>query len=140
MTALSWFHMIYHRWVVPGGGPEVGGGIDQETRSELVVLARRRRARTSAFSSSRPTDWRPTRVRNPEGVLDTHFTDSTAWEFIAARLEAGEEVEVIPLRQPPGAKGYVMKIDLGADVPVLYVKLQRGSGRIIGRSFHYSEY
>ena len=73
-------------------------------------------------------------------MLDTHFTDSTAWEFIAARLEAGEEVEVIPLRQPSGAKGYVMKIDLGADVPVLYVKLQLGSGRIFGRSFHYSEY
>lgn len=141
MTALSWFHMIYRRYVVPKGGPgERGGGIDQETRKQLALLARRSGARTSAFSRSRPTDWRPATVRNPEGVLDTHFTDSTAWEFIAARLEAGEEVEVIPLRQPPGAKGYVMKIDLGADVPVLYVKLQLGSGRIIGRSFHYSEY
>lgn len=140
MTALSWFHMIYHRWVFPGGGPEVGGGIDQKTRSQLVVLARRRRARTSAFSPSRPTDWRPTRVRNPEGVLDTYFTDTTAWEFIAAKLEAGEPVEVIDLRRPQGAKGYVMKITLGADVPTLYVKLQLGSGIIFGRSFHYSEY
>lgn len=141
MTALSWFHMIYHRYVVPKSGPgERGGGIDQETRNQLALLARRSRARTSAFSRRRPTDWRPTTVRNPEGVLDTHFTDSTAWEFIATRLEASEEVEVISLRQPPGAKGYVMKIDLGAGVPALYVKLQLGSGTIIGRSFHYSEY
>ena len=91
--------------------------------------------RGRAFSRSRPTDWRPTTVRNPEGLLDTHFTDSTAWELIAARLEAGEEVEVIELRKPPGAKGYVIKIDMGADVPVLYVKLQLGAGRILGRSF-----
>lgn len=104
-----------------------------------MVLARRRRARTSAPSPSRPTDWRPGKVRNPEGLFDT-FTDPTAWEFVASRLEAGEEVEVIELRQPPGAKGYVMKIDLGAGVPTLYVKLQLGAGKIIGRSFHYSEY
>lgn len=133
--------MIYHRWIVPVDGPGPrGGGIDQETRGQLVILARRSRARTSAFSRSRPTDWRPTTVRNPDGLLDTHYTDSTAWELIAARLEAGEEVEVIELHQPPGARGYVMKIDMGADVPMLYVKLQLGAGRIIGRSFHYSEY
>lgn len=141
LTLPSWFHMICHRWIVPVDGP--GGrarGIDPETRHQLVVLARRSRARTSAFSRSRPTDWRPTTVRNPEGLLDTHFTDSTAWELVAARLEAGEEVEVIELRKPPGAKGYVIKIDMGADVPVLYVKLQLCAGRILGRSFHYSEY
>ena len=92
------------------------------------------------FSRDRPTDWRPTEVRNPDGLLDAHFTDSTAWELIAARLEVGAEVEVIELRQPPGAKGYVMKMELGTDVPKLYVKLQLGAGKIIGRSFHYSEY
>ena len=32
-----------------------------------------------------------------------------------------------------------MKIDLGRNVPKLYVKLQLGSGKIFGRSFHYSE-
>lgn len=140
MTALSWFHMIYHRYAVPKDGPERSGGIDQETRNQLALLARRSRARTSAFRRSRPTDWRPASVRNPEGVLDTHFTNTTAWEFIAARLEAGEPVEVIDLYRPQGAKGYVMKITLGANVPTLYVKLQLVSGTIIGRSFHYSEY
>ncbi len=72
-------------------------------------------------------------------MLDPYFTDSTAWEFIASRLETGEEVEVIDLQQPAGAKGYVMKIDLGLGLPELYVKLQLGASKVIGRSFHYSE-
>ena len=33
-----------------------------------------------------------------------------------------------------------MLIDLGSHVPKLYVKLQLGSGKIFGRSFHYSEH
>ena len=33
-----------------------------------------------------------------------------------------------------------MKIDLEPDQPRVYVKLQLGAGRIVGRSFHYSEY
>ena len=96
-------------------------------------------ARTSVFTRERPSDWRPGQVRNPNGILDDHFTDSTAWELIAERLEAGEHVEVIDLRQPRGARGYVMRIDLGPELPKLYVKLQLGSGRIFGRSFHDSE-
>lgn len=32
-----------------------------------------------------------------------------------------------------------MKIDVEPGQPRLYVKLQPGSGKIIGRSFHYSE-
>ena len=93
----------------------------------------------TAFSAERPTDWRPGQVRNPDGVLDTHFTDAAAWEFIAARLEDGHSVEIVELHKPQGATGYVMKIDLEPDRPQLYVKLQLGSGKIVGRSFHYSE-
>ena len=33
-----------------------------------------------------------------------------------------------------------MKIDLGRNVPRLYIKLQLGSGEVIGRSFHYSDH
>lgn len=106
----------------------------------MALLARRSTARISEFKPHRPADWRPGQVRNPDGLLDTHFTDSTAWELIATRLEHGQEVTVIDLRKPKGAKGYVMKIDLGPDVPRLYIKLQLGAGKIIGRSFHYSEY
>ena len=122
-----------------GRSPNSHPGIDEATRRQLVILARRVNTRTSEFSRDRPTDWRPNEVRNPDGVLDTHFTPSTAWELIATRLENGEEVEVIELNQPRGAKGYVMLIDLGSDVPDLYVKLQLGAGKIFGRSFHYSE-
>lgn len=114
--------------------------INEETRRQLIVLARRRTARSSTFSPSRPTDWRPNQVRNPDGVLDKYFTDSTAWELIAARLEDGEEVEVIELKQPKGSKGYVMRIDLGSEFPELYVKLQLRPGKILGRSFHYTEH
>lgn len=33
-----------------------------------------------------------------------------------------------------------MKIDMGENTPQLYVKLQLGSGNIIGRNFHYSKH
>ena len=112
---------------------------NQSTRRQLAVLARRSHARVTEFSAARPTDWRPGQVRNPAGVLDTHFTDAAAWEFIASRLEDGHPVEVVELRKPAGAKGYVMKIDIEPGRPHLYVKLQLGSGKIIGRSFHYSK-
>ncbi len=93
----------------------------------------------TAFSPERPTDWRPGQVRNPEGVLDTHFTDAAAWELIATRIDDGHPIESVTLHKPQGATGYVMKIDLEDGRPQLYVKLQMGSGKIIGRSFHYSE-
>ena len=79
-------------------------------------------------------------MRNPSGGVDSFFTDSTAWELIASRLEAREVVKVVPLNKPPGAKAYVMLINLGPDVPKLYVKLQLGPKKIIGRSFHYTKH
>ena len=79
------------------------------------------------------------RFGTQKGGAALFFTPTTAWEFIASRLEAGEEVEVINLRMPRGSKGYVMKIDLGLGLPKLYVKLQLVSKKVIGRSFHYSE-
>lgn len=114
------------------------GGINEETRKQLILLARRPSARSSDFSYTQPTRWCPNQVRNPDGVLDEYFTNLTAWELIASRLEDGEEIEVIELRQPKGATGYVMRINLGAEVPKVYVKLQLRSGRIFGRSFHYT--
>ena len=132
--------MIHWQSGDTAGGRKSKAGIDDSTRRQLVVLARRSGARSTAFSRDRPTDWRPGEVRNPDGLLATHFTDPSAWEMIASRLERGEDVEVIDLHQPKGAKGYVMMIDLGPDVPMLHVKLQLGAGKIIGRSFHYTEY
>ena len=91
------------------------------------------------FSADRPTDWRPGQVRNPDGLLDTHFTDPAAWELIASSLEGGHPIEVVELRKPAGATGYVMKIAAEPGQPRIYVKLQLGAGKIIGRSFHYAE-
>ena len=33
-----------------------------------------------------------------------------------------------------------MEIDIEPDMPRLYVKLQLGAGKIIGRSFHYTQH
>ena len=115
-------------------------GIDEEIRHQLATLARRSRARTTKFSRRRSTEWRPFEVRNPNGLIAPYFTDGDAWDLIASRLEHGHHVEVIELRQPPSATGYVMMINLGADEPSVYVKLELGSGQIFGRSFHYSEH
>lgn len=121
------------------GGRNRHGGIDAAIRHQLVVLIRKGRY-DARFSRSRPTEWEPTRVRNPEGSVDGFFTDETAWTFIADRLEQGEIVEPKVLDKPPGSKAYVMKIEIGSDVPMLYVKIQLGSGKVWGRSFHYSRY
>ncbi len=99
--------------------------------------AGQRRAFTE-FSRSRPTDWRPGQVRNPQDLLVGYFTESAAWELIAERLEAGQDLEVVSLNRPPGKKAYVMLIDLEEASPPLYVKLELGAGKIYGRSFHYS--
>lgn len=113
-------------------------GINLEARHQLITLARRSRARITEFRRDRPTDWRPKEVRNPDGLIAPYFTDGDAWEFIASRLERGEQVQTIELDTPKGATGYVMIIDLEPNVPFVYVKLQLGSGMVIGRSFHYS--
>lgn len=113
--------------------------LSESIRSQLVILARRGKTRTTEFTRDRPTDWRPTQVRNPDGMLDGYFTDPSAWEFIAAKLEDGHPVEIVELNKPVGAKGYVMKVDMEPGMPPLYIKLQLGAGKIIGRSFHYSE-
>ena len=113
-------------------------GIDRETRDRWARRARRRAARDSQFSRSRPTDWRPTEVRNPRGVLDDHFTPDTAWAFIASLLEDGEDVEVIDRNKPLGAIAYVMCVELEPNMPKSYINLQLGAAKVFGRSFHYS--
>ena len=114
--------------------------INAETRRQLALLARSDRTRTSAFSPHEPTDWRPNEVRRPGGGFSPYFTDAGAWELIADELDEGHKIEVVELRKPAGAKGYVMKIDLEPGVPTLYVKLQLRQGQVVGRSFHYSEW
>lgn len=77
---------------------------------------------------------------DPAGGLDAPFTDGGAWELIASKLEDGHDVETVVLRKPAGATGYVMKIKINPNAPTLYVKVELRSGRILGRSFHYTEH
>ena len=113
------------------------GELKESIRRDLLALARRRDARVTQFSRNRPTVWQPDQVRNPHGVLDQYFNDENAWELVVQKLEERHPVEEVELRRPAGKKGYVMKIQLEPDQPLLYVKLQIGSGKIFGRSFHY---
>ena len=101
----------------PEGPESEHSGISEYIRQQLIVLARRSRARITEFRRDRPTEWRPHEVRNLDGLIAPYFTDGDAWELIASRLERGHHVEVVELRQPPGATGYVMMINLGADEP-----------------------
>lgn len=112
--------------------------IDESIRDHIVRLVRRG-DRTSEFTRARPTDWRPGEVPNPRGLLLPYFDDGSAWELIASSLEEGHDVETITLDVPLGRKGYVMKIDLNPGRPLLYIKLELGSGVVFGRSFHESE-
>ena len=114
--------------------------IDARTRNELIKLASSRKTRTNSWTTSHPTHWDPGSVRNPKGILDTHFTDASAWELIVTQLQAGCEVDTIELEKPRGKKAYVINVHLDGNEPKLYVKVQLGSGIIIGRSFHYSKH
>lgn len=110
-------------------------GADLERiRHQLVVLCQRKKARTSEWSIHCPTEWQPTTVIDPQSGLP--FTDAGAWEFVAESLENGLELETVQLEKPPGSIGYVLKIPVGDRQ--LYVKLQLGAGKVVGRSFHYS--
>ncbi|MCP4655336.1 MAG: hypothetical protein GY856_07950 [bacterium] len=76
-------------------------------------------------------------VRDP--ASGESFTEAGAWHFIADLLESGHPIDEVVLRKPPGKLAYAMIVDLAPGQPALYVKLQLGSGKVIGRSFHYTE-
>jgi len=116
---------------------EAGSELSPEIRHQLVVLAGRSGSRIAEFTPKAPTKWNPYQVLNPETKLP--FTDTSAWQLIADELKSGCEVELIWLDKPPGKRGYVLYKKLQVDRPRLYIKLQLGSGYVIGRSFHYEE-
>lgn len=108
-----------------------------DIRYQLALLARRPRARITKWTRERPTQWQPQRVLNPEtGMV---FTTNSAFELIARLLEDGAPLEEVELRTPPGKRAYVLRHELDRKQPPLYIKLELGSGTIIGRSFHLSE-
>ena len=106
----------------------------EQVRHHLAVLARQRRTRVLGW----PREWRPTEVVNP--ATGEPFTEAGAWEHIADLLDGGHPLEEVTLVHPPGKRAYVMLEDLRPGSPRLYVKIQLGSGVVIGRSFHLSRF
>ena len=88
------------------------------------------------FSAARPTHWNPTNVLHPQ--TGDPFTPDGAWEFVRQLLVGGADVETIVLDKPPGRTGYIIKT-AGRGDEEIYIKLELGSGKVIGRSFHPSE-
>lgn len=109
--------------------------ISYDIRKQLVRLAGSRKTRTSVFSPARPTHWEPASIRRPDS--GEAFTPDGAWTFIAEMLAGGVDVETIVLDKPPGRTGYIVVCDGWAGEKI-YIKLELGSGMVVGRSFHVS--
>lgn len=107
----------------------------ENIRHEMALLARQKRCRTSAFTPRAPTEWQPHAVLDEN---DEPFTDAGAWDLVADLLECGYPIRSVVLRHPPGKRAYEMIVSLTPRPLEIYIKLQMGSGRVIGRSFHYS--
>ncbi len=107
--------------------------LDGDVRKQLVTLCRRSRACVLGW----PRDWRPQQVKHP--TSGEWFTERGAWHFIAELLDAGHPAETIVLTDPPSKTAYVLHVSVGPGTPNIYIKVQLGSGEVIGRSFHYSE-
>jgi len=106
-------------------------------RSELSRLAKRRQDRITQWSRQMPTEWTPGKVTNPE--VDMPFTEPGAWHLVAELLDKGHPIQQVTLHHSHSEAAYVMLVDLKPGMPRLYIKLQLKSGKICGRSFHYSD-
>lgn len=109
--------------------------VPEQIRGDLARLASSRRTRVEVFSKKLPTHWAPYELRHPQ--TGETFTIESSWEFIAELLKSNHPIEIMKLKIPPDKTGYVMKTFGYGGVPI-YIKLQMGSGVVIGRSFHIS--
>ena len=100
---------------------------------ELIRLSAREATRRSEFSKKAPTKWNPGEAIDPRSGQP--YTPVAAWDRVHAELVAGCNLKKIPLDKPPGKFGYTFHFLDGANKRV-YVKLQIGSGLVMGRSFH----
>src|SRR5713101_5381429 len=115
--------------------PQQAAGRLDSIRRDLALLCQRSRARVLGW----PCDWRPGTVVDPRDPDYQVFTEVGAWEFIAELLESGHAIQEIELENPRGKTGYIILAGGRVKRPDIYIKLQIGSGTVIGRSFHYSE-
>jgi hypothetical protein len=111
--------------------------VSDDIRRQLASLGVSRKTRTTVFTAARPTDWNPTATLHP--ATGEPFTPDGAWEFVCGLISQGVEIETMVLDKPPGRTGYVIKCD-GHGGETIYIKLQLGSGQVIGRSFHHNKF
>jgi len=111
--------------------------LTDEQRQQLAALARQPRSRQlSEPSQGMPREWCPGVVASPESGLP--LTEPGAWNLIADLLEGGHPVQEVVLSHPPGKTAYELLVDFEGAPSTLYIKIQFGAGKIVGRSFHYS--
>jgi hypothetical protein len=108
--------------------------VSDAVKTELLRLCTGgRRDRIVEFSRSAPVHWNVFEAIDPETAEP--YTEDAAWNRIAAEIAGGCAVNAIVLDKPPGKTGYVLHFTDGVGERI-YVKLQLGSGKVIGRSFH----
>jgi hypothetical protein len=109
--------------------------MNPESLKQMIANCRHKDGRFLGF----PRDWCPSRIDNP-AIPGFCFTEAGAWDFIADTLEGGHPYLEKVLDTPAGALAIEFEIELHADKPKLYVKVQLGkANKAIGRSFHYSD-
>ena len=111
---------------------------EEEIARENMLGLLRAKKTVNEWSPSRPTDWRPNDVQHP--IFGDYFSLNECWNFIENKLSEGHPIEIVSLEKPPGKRGYVMKVEATPRGRIIYIKLEIGTGGLVGRSFHYSEY
>lgn len=111
----------------------------EEQRKLMSERAISAKTRTAVFSPDSPIDWRPDQIPHP-WLPGWYLNDDSAWEIISRVLATDHEFNEIDLRKPPGKKAYECLVDLDGISSFVYIKVEMGANKVIGRSFHYSDF
>ena len=103
---------------------------------QLAGLAGDPATRVVGHPPTDPAKWYPTTIIDPRSGKP--FTDAGAWDFVAEMLVGDNRVNIQSFDTPPNETAYTMNIPTTAGI--IYIKVRMGKGRIIGRSFHYSDH
>src|SRR5690242_20635998 len=81
-------------------------------RREMAGMCTSTKTRTEAFTTDRPTEWRPWEAIDP--VSGASCTPSGAWRMVEQYLRGNGTIRAMLLRQPPGRTGYTFHMPDGA--------------------------
>jgi hypothetical protein len=104
-----------------------------DTLRQVIANCRRRDVRQLGW----PRDWGPGQVRHAT-LSGCYYTEASAWEFIACKLEEGHAYQEMVLNTPQGASAIEMEVLLPSAEQPVYVKVEIRGTVPVGRSFHYS--